>query len=187
MRDLKPWQIELTNLKRICSDTMSDRNQFQISEHFWAYEMECPCCARLIIRPVLCIAMDELRNEYGKPISPTSWCRCPLYNIDVYDRKRTLLEAQGIKKKLKTNKTSPHIIGKGKDIIDFGGWAVDYPVVYDLTELNEREKWMESLHIIGVGWGQNFTHIDMKPRQGVKFRSWIYNDGRATARTIKEF
>jgi hypothetical protein len=163
-----------------------DRNKVQISDYFWAYEMACPCCGRLIIRMPLCAAMDEIREDHGRSISPTSWCRCIFHNSEVYQAKRFQNELAGITKKLKTNKTSPHIIGKGPGIIDFGGWAVDYPVTYDLVELDDREDWMKSLGVVGVGWAATFTHIDTKPRPGVAFRSWIYNDGRATARTVKE-
>lgn len=163
-----------------------DRNRVQISDYFWAYEMACPCCARLIIRMPLCAAMDGIREDHGRGIRPTSWCRCIFHNAAVYDGKRKTNEAAGLKTKLKTNKTSPHIIGKGPGIIDFGGWAIDYPVTYDLVEIDERERWMQSLGVVGVGWGATFTHIDMKPRPGVSFRSWIYNDGQAAARTVKE-
>lgn len=160
---------------------MSDRNLTQLSDYFWAYEVACKCCGRLLIRPELLIIMDEIRKDYGEPISPSSWCRCPLKNKQIYAALNEERRRRGLPK-IKVNNDSPHIISPQK--FDGGGHAVDYPVAYSMDELDDRERWFRSMGAVGVGFALDFTHVDVKPRPGTGFRSWIYNHGKATRRTV---
>jgi hypothetical protein len=160
---------------------MSDRNDLQVSDHFWAYEIACPCCGRLIIRPLLLAIMDEVRNDFGKPLSPTSWCRCIQKNKAVYDQINEDRRRRGLKT-VAVNTDSPHIMSPLK--FDGGGLAVDYPIAYLMDELDERERWFRAMGAVGVGFGLDFTHVDVKPRPGEGFRSWIYNHGKPQRRTV---
>ena len=146
------------------------RNGVKVGRFIWLYEIECKCCGTAIVRPRLISIFNTIRADHGAPITPTSWCRCMRKNREIY-------AAKGIP----VNDTSPHLIGRSRSIFDFGGYAFDIPVVFD-PDLNER--WFREMGVVGVGFGSNFTHIDIKPRPGIKFRSWTYTDGRAATRTV---
>jgi hypothetical protein len=161
---------------------MSDRNHVKVSGYFWAYELACSCCGRLVLQPRLLDVLDEIRIDWGSAIMPTSGCRCMLKNEEIYRKKNEMRIATGLPK-MRVNKSSPHLIGSAPQIIDKGGWAADLPIVYDMIDLDDREQWLADLGVRGAGFGPNFTHFDVKPRRE-QFRSWIYNSGKATRRTV---
>lgn len=154
------------------------RNGVKVGRFVWLWEIECPHCGMAIARPRLIKIFNRIRADHGGPISPTSWNRCVHKNRDVYAAKNEYLKAVGLPE-IPVNETSPHLIGDSPDIIDFGGYAFDIPIVFSI----DRESWFREIGVVGVGFGSNFTHIDIKPRPGISFRSWTYVDGRATVLT----
>lgn len=141
------------------------RNGVKVGRFVWLYEIECRCCGTAIVRPRLIQIFDKIRAKRGHPITPTSWCRCTKKNREIY-------AAKG----LDANTTSPHLIGRGSGIRDFGGYAFDIPVAFNPESF---ESWFfNELDVVGVGFGPDFTHVDIKPRPGTKHRSWKYVDGK---------
>jgi len=159
------------------------RNEVKISDHFWAYEIECPCCGRIVLRQELIVIMELIRKDYGRPVAVSSGCRCLLHNKMVYDSINKGRRDAGLSK-IRENKTSPHLIGSAPQIIDKGGWAWDVRIVYELNDLDDTEARFQEMGVKGVGFGTDFTHVDVKPRPGTDFRSWIYTDGKAVKRTV---
>ena len=143
---------------------------------------ECPCCGVLVVRKKLLTIMDAIRDNHGDALRPTSWCRCLTKNTMIYRDKNQGRAALG-KSAITVNHSSPHLIGAGSPTIkQKGGWAVDLPVVY--ADIDETEEWLRALGVVGAGFGPNFTHVDIKPRESVLFRSWTYKDGAAMRRTL---
>jgi len=151
------------------------RNDVQISEHFKASEAECPCCGLLVLRPQILVALERIRADRKRgPLLATSWCRCEKDNERIYADKNFERKIAGLKPFKTPN--SPHLVGCSNDIVDGGGWAVDLPVVYTAADI----PYFRSLGVRGLGIGNNFIHIDFKPRDGEQFRAWTYDFGKPT-------
>jgi len=56
--------------------------QEEVIPNFTYYEVSCNCgCGLVILQWDLLTSLHAVRVEYGRPIEPTSWCRCWEWNI----------------------------------------------------------------------------------------------------------
>lgn len=54
-----------------------------ITPHFSAKELECPCCHVATMDTIFMDKLEKLRVAYGSPITINSGFRCPKHNKDV--------------------------------------------------------------------------------------------------------
>lgn len=80
----------------------------KISVGLYKHEIECPCCHKAFITPVVSIGYTFLRMWYGKPITISSVFRCPGHN-----------EA------INGSPNSQHLKGNAMDLIVPEGYTVD--------------------------------------------------------------
>jgi len=154
---------------------MARRNDVQISEHFRAFEAECPCCGLVVIRAEVVDALERLRADRGSgPLAATSWCRCERDNARIYEKKNHRRRLAGLPEIAPF--VSPHVVGCVEGVIDGGGWAVDLPLVYTAADI----QYFRHFGVHGLGIGPDFTHIDFKPRGLEQFRAWTYDFGKPT-------
>ena len=86
-------------------------------KHFVLEEFQCKCCRELPVdgmNPVLLEALDQLREEYGKPIYVSCGYRCPSHNAEV----------GGVS-------NSQHLLGNAADIYVDGNYEDFYNLVLD--------------------------------------------------------
>lgn len=105
--------------------------------HFHIAEFECRCkCGRAEMLPAFLEKLDELREQYGKPLEVVSGYRCPRHNAAVST----------------TGLTGPHTTGKAADL------RVDRGDAYRLLSL------ALALGFTGIGVQQKgasrFLHLD---------------------------
>ena len=117
-----------------------------LSEHFSASEFRCPCgqCEELPVNPELIRALESLRNWLCEsPIRITSGVRCAAHNAAVGGAP-----------------SSQHLYGNAADITVAGAPPERVAnVAWSLPEFR------------GVGKGETFTHVDVRPGQKVR---WVY-------------
>lgn len=107
-------------------------------KYFDMEEFACKCCGELPadgMNLVLLAALDQLREEYGKPIYVSSGWRCPSHNAEV----------GGVS-------NSQHVLGNAADIYVDGDYEEFYNLVLDMGLFD------------GVGHYPNdeFVHVDMR-------------------------
>ena len=115
-----------------------------ITKHFELVKCTCPCCDRLKVVPSLFTHMtklEEMRREVGFPMIITSAYRCPLHNREVGGAVRSwhLLFATDVR----PNR------GSG-----FAG------------RLKRMYKVALSMKWGGIGYYDNFLHLDMRSEVG---------------------
>ena len=120
------------------------RNPSQkISKYFTVREVTKGDSARVptdktVINNILKLAtkLDEIREQWGKPIGVTSWYRPPAIN-------RAVGGARG----------SQHINGSAADIYPIGG------------NIFEFQKWLDARWNMALGYGakKGFVHLDLRP------------------------
>lgn len=110
------------------------------SENFYFDEFSCKCgCGIGIMQPRFIERLQELRDEWGKPIMITSGLRCIAHNI----------ASSGSKK-------SRHLIGAAADI------AIDSSAErYALVALAVKKGFR------GIGVGKTFVHLDLREKNPV--------------------
>lgn len=55
----------------------------KVTAHFYYHELQCPCCMRCEYDDEFLRKLELVRVEYGKAMTPTSGCRCPIHNQKV--------------------------------------------------------------------------------------------------------
>ena len=117
-----------------------------LSEHFDSSEFACQCgCGFNTVSPELVYLLEQIRQEYNKPMIITSGCRCADHNAAV----------GGVS-------NSAHTRGTAADIKVEGG--LDRRKLVDLAVMN----WAS-----GIGVAKTFCHIDVDdvlPRPSI----WSY-------------
>lgn len=109
-------------------------------KYFHLNEFECRCgCGRAEMNPTFLVALDQLRERYGKPLVVTSGYRCPSYNSKVSS----------------TGPTGPHTTGKAADL------RVDRGDAYRLLKL-ALDAGFTGIGVQQKGAGR-FLHLDMLP------------------------
>lgn len=102
-------------------------------------EFLCPCCGKggEIIRPALLMALQCVRNHWGKPMMVTSGYRCKKHNLAVGGRQN-----------------SAHMTGEAADIVDLDGSLKDW---LDEDSLSIYGLWMEK-----ASYCPNWCHLQVR-------------------------
>lgn len=119
-------------------------------KHFLLREFRCRCqrgiaCDAAPMKVKFLLKLDDLRADWGKPLSPTSARRCKLYNAS--DKVEGAVHSQ-------------HILGNACDFV-FSGPAE----AQSFALLAEKHGFM------GIGLGKTLVHIDDRALRA----RWIYN------------
>lgn len=109
-----------------------------MAKYFKASEFRCRCaradCTAPPMRPELLEKLDALREEWGKPLRPTSGSRCAYWN-----------EKQGGAVK------SQHLKGN----------AVDF-YFRNLKDMEKFVALAEKFGFMGIGFGRGIVHLDCR-------------------------
>lgn len=102
-------------------------------------EFACSHCSENKMDPVFLSEIDELRSQYGKPLTVSSGYRCPTHNAQVSE----------------TGATGPHTTGRAVDFL------IDRTNAYGLLKI------ALNMGFTGIGinqkGGARFLHIDNLP------------------------
>jgi len=123
----------------------------QLSKHFNSKEFECNCnkCDEQLISEILLDKLEQVREQYSKPIKITSGYRCPDHN-----------------KAIGGKPGSSHMSGLAVDIT---------PVILTLDDLDLLyEICYNIFDNIGDGRPKNFVHVDVREPKPTGKRHWIY-------------
>lgn len=52
----------------------------QLTENFFQDEFDCPCCGKNNISMEIVLLLQEFRKRLGRPVNPSSACRCEKHN-----------------------------------------------------------------------------------------------------------
>ena len=107
------------------------------TEHFNESELACNCGCDLYIENVsLLIVLENVRENFNKPVTITSGTRCRKHNEEIGGKKG-----------------SKHVLGQAADI-----------VVKDIDPI-EVYYWLDGQgysDLLGLGRYDNFTHVDVR-------------------------
>lgn len=70
-------------LSRMKTLSLQDVSETQLSQHFSAKELACPCCGRLVVCQMLVDSLEELRGLLQQPLYINSGYRCAEHNASV--------------------------------------------------------------------------------------------------------
>lgn len=59
----------------------------QLTENFFQDEFDCQCCGKNNINPLIVNFAQKMRGILGRPLKPSSGCRCPAHNAAVGGKK----------------------------------------------------------------------------------------------------
>ncbi len=118
---------------------MDKINDIELTEYFFLYEFECPCCRRVMLFPDLFARLNRLRMVINRPVYINSGYRCKEENHKV----------GGVS-------GSYHLLGMAADI-----HVKDF-LLYDLL------LYAQEMGFNGIGFYEkkNFLHLDI--RSGTK-------------------
>lgn len=109
------------------------------SKHFKRQEFQCKCgCGFDTVDAELIAVLDAVREHFAAPVVVSSGCRCEEYNIKI----------GGVKE-------SQHKLGRAADITVHG---VSPGMVNAYLVGRFPDKY-------GIGYYQNFTHVDMRTQK----------------------
>ena len=117
---------------------MVPKNRTKLSEHFEAWEFECPCCGQLPeqgISQELLSRLEALRARIGRPVNVSSGYRCPKRNAQLANAAPESL----------------HLTGEAADIWVAG---IDPPAVL----LHAH-----AVGFTGLGLYRTHVHVDVRP------------------------
>lgn len=106
-----------------------------LSQHFSLAELTCPCCDQAIVNPHLLWALEDIREQFGKPVFINSGNRCKAHN-----------DAVG------GSANSQHLTGKAADFYIDG---ISTKAIYDY--LNNKYP-----NMYGIGYYNRFIHLDVR-------------------------
>jgi len=123
-----------------------------MSQYFSDKEMACKHCGKVNMDPLFMDYLDEVREQYGKPLIVTSGYRCPEHPIEA-----------------KKTKAGAHTTGKAVD------FAVDRGDAYRLLEIAVGTDWFTGIGIQQKGSGR-FIHLDIceEPEMSPRPTIWSY-------------
>ena len=113
-----------------------------LSRHFSRSEMQCPCCGVDTIDFQTLIILEELRDNFGAPITITSAYRCKAHNAAVDGEEN-----------------SQHLHGRAVDFKVAGVEAADVQAYLHLRYPG----------IYGIGSYLGFTHFDSRGGDGARW------------------
>lgn len=116
-------------------------------KYFKQSEFVCSCgCGRADVTPGLVMALDALREAYGKPMTITSGFRCENHPEE-------------------RDKPTPGAHGQGR--------AADISTP-DASSKYELKRHVYALGFLGVGHGKTFTHLDVGHDAATRPADWTY-------------
>jgi zinc D-Ala-D-Ala carboxypeptidase len=123
-----------------------------MSQYFSDKEMACKHCGKVNMDPLFMDYLDEVREQYGKPLIVTSGYRCPEHPIEA-----------------KKTKAGAHTTGRAVD------FAVDRKDAYELLEIAIGTDWFTGIGIQQKGSGR-FIHLDIceEPEMSPRPTIWSY-------------
>lgn len=134
------------------------RGLFTLSDHFDAYEFECPCkytsCIEQKIAKKLIEKLDTVRSSLKCPLHVNSGYRCAKYQEEL--RNRGYETSAGV---------SQHELGNAADIFPVGQAYIVAKKVIELRDL-------VSALFKAVGEARTFFHVDLRDD---KTRRWVYS------------
>jgi hypothetical protein len=126
--------------------------------YFPAHEIACKCCGVIKIDLEFAAMVPALRAAWGKPLTPTSFCRCPAHNV-----------------KVGGHQTSFHLTENPK-WKTAGSMAVD--IAWRDWPTAEKLRFARIAHTFGlrVGLHDGFCHLDGGRKHGVSPRPFLYGE-----------
>lgn len=115
-----------------------------ISKHFSAHELECPCCGGIDMDKEFLDWLDNYRDLLGRPIRPSSGYRCISHNA-----------------KCGGSPTSKHIQGTAADLPYRNG-----------KELVDMVRLAITLGALGIGVYEKHIHVDIDPSRNAQVMWW---------------
>lgn len=123
----------------------------KLSDHFSSKEFECPCgkCDEQKISAKLIEKLEQVRVEFGEPVSVNSGYRCPEHNVQVGG-----------------HASSSHVNGLAADVRPKITTTDSLDQLYDLC--------YSKFDNIGNGRNKGFIHVDVRPAKSTGKRLWLY-------------
>ena len=106
------------------------------SKNFKESEFSCKCCGHYVPNVALMIILEDVREQFGKPVSINSGTRCKKHNKSVGGADNSL-----------------HVTGHAADIVVKG------IMPSAVSEYLSRTSYS---HLIGLGSYNSFTHVDTR-------------------------
>jgi zinc D-Ala-D-Ala carboxypeptidase len=140
-------------------------NWAQALPYFPVRELECKCgCGTVKLDTRFAALLPALRQAWGRPLTPTSVCRCPKHNAAVGGHPRSL--------HLTENSHWP-TTGSGAADISWRGWPTE-----------DQLQFARLAHSQGlrVGLHNGFIHVDIGRLLGHNPRPFVYGEWSAPFR-----
>ncbi len=116
-----------------------------MANYFSDNELKCKCgCGLLKLAPAFKEHLNQLREEFGLPMHPTSCCRCSKHNKAI----------GGHKKSLHVGDNPYHKTG--------GACAVDLDISKYSKDEREQLIFLAGCNKWSVGLGKTFLHLDLR-------------------------
>lgn len=123
---------------------------------FPEHELACKCCGLVKLDINFAVHLPLLRLKWGKPLTPSSVCRCPTHNTNESGHERSL--------HLTENPTHPSDGTMAADII-WRMWPLDEKLAF--ARMAWRMGWAVGLH-------DGFCHVDRRADIGLKQKVFQY-------------
>jgi hypothetical protein len=130
----------------------------QALPYFSIKELGCNCCGLVKLDLRFAAMLPRLRQEWGKPLTPNSICRCPKHNAAQGGHPRSL------------------------HLTDNPNWPTTGTAAADIAwrhwETGEKIKFARLAHAQGfrVGLHNGFLHVDLGRVLGMSPKPFIYGD-----------
>jgi uncharacterized protein YcbK (DUF882 family) len=100
--------------------------------------LACPCCPNQDVLPTVYVALEMIRNHFGRPVKVTSGYRCTNYN-----------------KQVGGAPDSRHLQGLAVDVVVVG---IPPKMVYNFLDHHFPDSF-------GLGLYNTFTHVDVRSKK----------------------
>lgn len=154
----------------------SDANNFNISPHFKAREIACPCCQKVIVIPRLFLALENTHDRLigDGAFIVTSGVRCTTHQVAIYASINAQRRQMGYPP-VRVPLVGFHVTGEAVDTISV--------CVPGQSGSDEEKAFIEQLR--GDGWTGIGIQKEVKNREGVVIqRAWTHLDVRVGAPAI---
>ena len=122
------------------------RNGYKLTDHFWLYQFECPCCKAVRIHSGLVEVLELIWQAKGE-FSISEGYRCEDYHHQIYSE----INKERLKKDLPVRRVpvrSRHLIGQAVDI--------------SMPLSKSDEQWLFNIGVRGFGRARAWSHIDIR-------------------------
>lgn len=124
--------------------------------HFTEAELACKCCGTIKLHPSFAVELPKLRDAAGRPLIPSSVCRCPSRNVAVEGHPHSL--------HLTVNPKRP-TLGTAAADIRWWAWPVEEKKAF--AKLARSMGWAVGLH-------NSFVHVDRRGDIGLEPTTFYY-------------